>query len=147
MKIDHIGIVVKSIEKGIEHWENVFEYQQLTEAVVNSRERVNVVFMSKEGSLTIKLLEPVDEKSTVYRFAMRGGGLHHLCFKCDDLSSEVQHLKNMGLRVLKNPQPGEAFDNENIAFLFAKNNLNIELIDTDKKASMLGGRDAGKMEG
>ena len=137
MVIDHIGIVVKSIEKGIEQWENIFGYRKMTEPVVNSREKVKVVFMSKEYSITIKLVEPVDETSAVYRFAMRGGGIHHICFKCGDLASELQRLNELGLRILKKPQPGEAFENENIAFLFAKNNLNIELIDTDKKANML----------
>ena len=42
-----------------------------------------------------------------------------------------------GLRILTSPEPGEAFDNELIAFLFAGNGLNIELIDTDKKAGRL----------
>ena len=137
MVIDHIGIVVKSIEKGIEQWENLFGYRKMTEPVVNSREKVKVVFMSKDYSITIKLVEPVDETSAVYRFAMRGGGIHHICFKCGDLASELQRLNELGLRILKKPLPGEAFENENIAFLFAKNNLNIELIDTDKKANML----------
>ncbi|WP_244826054.1 hypothetical protein [Carboxylicivirga linearis] len=35
------------------------------------------------------------------------------------------------------PQPGEAFENENIAFLLAPGNLNIELIDTDKRAGII----------
>ena len=35
------------------------------------------------------------------------------------------------------PQPGEAFNNNKIAFLLAKYGLNIEIIDTDEKAGML----------
>ena len=137
MVIDHIGLVVKSIEKGIEHWEKVFEYRKMTEVVVNSRQKVKVVFLCKENSLTVKLLEPIDEKSSVYKFAMKGGGLHHICFKCNDMNKELQHLSEMGLRVLTPPQPGEAFGNENIAFIYAKHGLNIELIETDIKAKRL----------
>jgi hypothetical protein len=33
MVIDHTGIVVKSIEEGISHWENVFSYKQMREIV------------------------------------------------------------------------------------------------------------------
>jgi len=135
--IDHIGIVVRSIEKGIEHWQGVFEYQKMTEVVVNSRQKVKVVFLSKKNSLTVKLVEPADESSPVYHFAMKGGGLHHICFKCDDMAKELERLGGMGLRLLTPPQPGEAFDNENIAFVFAKQGLNIELIDTDKKAKLV----------
>jgi len=137
MVIDHIGLVVKSIEKAIEHWEKVFEYQQMTEVVVNTRQKVKVVFLCKENSLTVKLIEPVDETSTVYRFAMKGGGLHHLCFKCKGMKKEIIRLNEMGLRTLSQPQPGEAFGNENIAFIYAKHGLNIELIDTDLRAKRL----------
>ena len=38
---------------------------------------------------------------------------------------------------LVQPQPGEAFNNHNIAFLLARYGLNIELIDTDEKAGLL----------
>jgi methylmalonyl-CoA/ethylmalonyl-CoA epimerase len=137
MVIDHIGLVVKSIDKGIEHWEKVFEYRQMTEVVINSRQKVKVVFLCKENSLTVKLIEPTDETSSVFRFAMKGGGLHHMCFKCNDMNNELQRLSEMGLRVLTAPQPGEAFENENVAFIYAKHGLNIELIETDKKAKLL----------
>jgi len=79
MIIDHIGIVVKSLQEGILHWKRVFGYNQMTEPVINNRQKVKVVFLSKEKSLTIKLLEPIDETSSVYTFSKRGGGLHHLC--------------------------------------------------------------------
>lgn len=137
MIIDHIGIAVRSIDEGIEHWKEIFGYEQITEVVVNSRQKVKVVFLAKIDSLTVKLIEPVDETSPVYGFARRGGGLHHLCFKCDDMEHELKQLKTMGLRILATPQPGEAFENENIAFVYAKQGLNIELIDTDKKAKRL----------
>ncbi|MFH2138159.1 MAG: VOC family protein [Candidatus Omnitrophota bacterium] len=134
MIIDHIGIAVRSLETGIEHWKNVFGYEQMTEIVMNTRQKVKVVFLSKEGSLPVKLIEPTDSTSPIYIFTQRGGGLHHLCFKCADLEKEIDREKELGLRVLAAPQPGEAFDNENIAFIFAKHGMNIELIDTDKRA-------------
>jgi len=137
MVIDHLGIVVKSIGEGIKHWERVFEYRQLTDIVTNSRQKVKVVFLSKEDSLTIKLLEPVDKTSPIHNLAQKGGGLHHICFRCEDMNHDLRHLSKMGLRILAAPQPGEAFENEKIAFVAAKHGLNIELIDTLKKAKRL----------
>ena len=46
-------------------------------------------------------------------------------------------MKAMGLKILIPPQPGEAFDDENIAFVYAKHGLNIELIDTDKRIKLV----------
>ncbi len=137
MIIDHIGIVVKNIPDAIEHWKTIFGYEQMTEIVENTRQKVKVVFLKKENSQTIKLIEPSDETSPIFALAKRGGGLHHLCFKCDSLEKQLDEFTEKGLRILTQPQPGEAFDNENIAFVFAKNGLNVELIDTDKKAALL----------
>lgn len=139
MIIDHIGIAVRSIEEGVAYWKGVFGYRQLTEVVVNTRQKVKVAFLVKENSLSVKLIEPTDASSPVYAFAQRGGGLHHLCFRCDDLQDEVSRLSSLGLRVLVPPQPGEAFDNESIAFLFGKHGLNIELVDTEKRACLIQG--------
>lgn len=137
MIIDHIGIAVKSLEAGIENWKKHFGYMQKTEIVINTRQKVRVVFLEKKNSIDIKLIEPLDETSAVFQFAQRGGGLHHLCFKCSNVDEMVENLRNQGMRVLSGPQPGEAFEYEKIAFLFAKQGLNIELIDTDKRARKL----------
>jgi methylmalonyl-CoA/ethylmalonyl-CoA epimerase len=89
MIIDDVGIVVKSIEKGMDLWTRLFGYQQMTEIVINSRQKVRVLFLKKENSIDIKLIEPTDSSSSVFTLAQRGGGLHHLCFKCDDVNTEL----------------------------------------------------------
>lgn len=137
MIIDHLGIVVKSIDIGIKYWEEVFGYKQMTEIVINSRQKVKVVFLTKENSILIKLIEPTDETSPAFTVARKGGGLHHLGFRCKDINEEIIRLKGLGMRVITNPQPGEAFENNQIAFLLGKQAINIELIDTDKKAGQI----------
>ncbi len=136
MVIDHIGIAVRSIEQALRQWETVFGYRQMTEIVTNSRQKVRVVFLSKPDSLPVKLIEATDPSSPVFAFAQRGGGLHHLCFRSNSVEQEMRRLEPLGIRVLSEPQPGEAFDNEKIAFVYA-GGLNIELIDTEKRAQLL----------
>lgn len=137
MIIDHISFAVKSLQDGIEYWENTFGYRQMTEVVVNTRQKVKVVFMSKEESLTIKLIEPVEGNLSLQNFVGRGGGFHHLCFRCDDIGLSMTELKGKGLITLVPPQPGEAFNNHEIAFLLARYGMSIELIDTGEKAALL----------
>ena len=141
--IDHIGIVVQSLEDGIRQWTELFGYTQATEPVENSRQKVRVVFMAKKDSGMIKLVEPTEEDSPIWRQARKGGGLNHICFRCEDVDSAVEQFRNMGLHVLSGPQPGEAFEGGKIAFIFAKLGLNIELIDTDRKAGL---RTSGRNE-
>jgi methylmalonyl-CoA/ethylmalonyl-CoA epimerase len=133
MVIDHIGIVVPCLEQGIDQWEQLFGYHRNSEIVRNTRQKVRVVFLSKPNSLTVKLTEPVSSDSPVFRAARKGGGLHHLCFRCPALQPEIPRLQRLGAQLIVAPQPGEAFNGHQFAFLLAGNNLNIELIDTSEK--------------
>lgn len=137
MIIDHICFAVKDIETAITQWTGAFEYEQMTEIVTNTRQQVKVVFLNREQSVTIKLIEPLPENESVMNFVKRGGGFHHLCFKCEDMEQQIRELNNRGLITLVAPQPGEAFENEDIAFLLTRFGVNIELIETDKKARRL----------
>jgi methylmalonyl-CoA/ethylmalonyl-CoA epimerase len=133
MIIDHIGVVVRSLEEGVQSWEKLFGYRQSSDPVHNTRQKVKVVFLSKTGSLPVKLIEPSDSSSAIFPFARRGGGLHHLCFRCESLSEAVPDLMAKGANFIVPPEPGEAFNNHEIAFFLA-GHLNVELIDTEEKA-------------
>jgi methylmalonyl-CoA/ethylmalonyl-CoA epimerase len=133
MIVDHIGVAVSSLQQGIRDWETLFGYRQISPVVENTRQKVRVVFLAKDSSVPVKLMEPSSPDSPIAQFARKGGGLHHLCFRCDDLDAAVPSLKQAGARFLVSPQPGEAFHNHNIAFCLTPGNLNIELIDTNEK--------------
>ncbi len=137
MIVDHMCFAVKDLRKAIENWSNVFGYRQMTEVVANSRQQVHVVFLTKENSITIKLIEPFKENQSVRKFVSKGGGFHHLCFKCSNLEEKMDELNGKGLITLVAPQTGEAFENEKIAFMLTRFGLNLELIDTDKKTKLI----------
>lgn len=136
MKLDHICFAVKNIEEGISYWENVFGYRQMTNIVNNTLQKVKVVFLSNGESLVIKLIEPLVDNQSLINFVSRGGGFHHICFKVDNMADALIELKGKGLLTLVPPQPGEAFNNNDIAFLLAKHGINVEIIDTDEKAGL-----------
>lgn len=137
MKLDHICFAVKDLKEGMDYWEKVFGYRQLTQIIENTRQKVKVTFLSKEGSINIKLIAPVEDNQSLINFVSRGGGFHHICFRCDDIDETMVELTEKGLLTLVPPQPGEAFNNHRIAFLLARNGVNIELIDTEEKAGLI----------
>ena len=137
MNIDHICFAVSNIEEGIRYWETTFGYAQWTRAVVNTLQKVRVVFMHKDDSIMIKLIEPLEENQSLLNYVNKGGGFHHLCFRVDNMEQQIEELKGKGLLTLVPPQPGEAFNNHDIAFMLAKYGINVELIDTDEKASII----------
>jgi methylmalonyl-CoA/ethylmalonyl-CoA epimerase len=137
MKIDHICFAVKDLNEGVAYWEKVFGYSRMTETVENSIQKVKVTFLRKDDSLLVKLIEPSEGNQSLQNFVNRGGGFHHLCFRCSDIKEEMRELNAKGLITLVPPQPGEAFNNHDIAFMLARFGLNMELIDTDEKAGIL----------
>jgi len=128
MILDHVGIAVHSVEKAALRWE-VLGYRPSAPAVVNELQRAKVQLLAKAGSLPVKLMEPTDPSSPLRGLAQRGGGLHHLCFRCESLDAEVARLQAAGLRLLAPPQPGEAFRDARIAFFYVGDGLTIELLE------------------
>ena len=137
MIIDHICYAVKNLSDGVSFWEKMFGYKQMTRIIENSRQQVKVVFLNKKDSIIIKLIEPVETNQSLLNFVNKGGGYHHICFKCSNMDETMDELKEKGMVPLVRPQPGEAFNNHNIAFLLSRTGLNIELIDTDEKAEII----------
>ncbi len=130
LELDHIGILVKDLETAISTFRSLFGYRQATVPVVNTRQKVRVVFLEREGSLPLKLFEAVEPNSALARAARSGGVLHHLAYYTEDLEGTIESLVALGARVLSPPQPGEAFDDHPIAFLYAGSGMNVELVTT-----------------
>jgi methylmalonyl-CoA/ethylmalonyl-CoA epimerase len=137
MTIDHICFAVKDLAAGIKYWEEVFGYEQFTNPVINTRQKVKVVFLNKDESLQVKLIEPLSDNESLINFVNMGGGFHHLCFRCENMNDQITELKTKGVKMLVPPQPGEAFNNKDIAFFWAKNKLNFELIDNQERAEKI----------
>jgi methylmalonyl-CoA/ethylmalonyl-CoA epimerase len=137
MIIDHICYAIKDLNEGISYWHETFGYNQMTEIIENKIHKVKVVFLHKEGSIMIKLIEPITGNDSLKNFTSHGGGFHHLCFRCENLGRAIEELSAKGLRLISPPAPGEAFENNDIAFMLAKYGMNIELIDTEKKSALI----------
>lgn len=135
MKLDHVCIAVRRIDPAREKLCAMLGYTPRTEKVTNTRQQVVVQFLKKPGSIDLKLIEPADLTSPLVDFVKKGGGLHHLCFRAEDGQAKIQELSDKGARVIAGPQPGEAFDDNLITFLFLGFGLNIEVIDTDERRS------------
>lgn len=138
MRAEHICIAVRSIANVGKRLCAILGYTPKTNPVTNVTEDVNVQFFGKPDSMDIKLIEPASKNSGLVEFLRaKGEGLHHVCFQCDDVEETLQAAIGNGARMTAPPAPGEAFDGETIAFLYVAGGLNIELIDTEKRRSLI----------
>ena len=115
MKIDHLGIAVRSISDSLGFYQDALGLELAqTETVDN--QGVNVALLSV-GESRIELLEPFSEETPVGRFiARRGEGLHHICYEVDDLSTKLEELRSRGVRLLDG-YPRRGAEGKMVAFL------------------------------
>ena len=96
-----------------------------------------MLFLSKDASIDIKLIEPSASDSPLWEFVRKGGGLHHVAFRVPDVEGACTELAGKGARVIAQPAPGEAFDDNLIAFCYLGLGLNAELVDTGARRNQV----------
>ena len=119
MKIDHIGVVVESLEGSIESYCDKFGYDSVSPIFQDNIQKVRVTFLSSsEPSERIELIEPLDESSPVYKFLKSQGGVHHIAYKVNDIKAAVDEAESKGATVICPPVPGAGHDNALVAFIY-----------------------------
>ena len=99
MKIDHVGIAVKSISDVVEVYEKtiglkVSSYDEVHDQGV----RVAMLHIGESG---IELLEPTRPDSPIEKFmSKRGEGIHHIAVRVDNLEEALERVKASGIRVI-----------------------------------------------
>ena len=99
MKIEHIGIATREIEKALSFWRDALGLEVVhTEIVEEQKVRVA---MLPVGEPRIELLEPTSDDSPVAKFIeKRGAGIHHIAVRVDDIRAMLRRLKESGVRLI-----------------------------------------------
>ena len=133
MKLEHIGIAVKNLEKSNDLFKTLFgKAHYKTEAVES--EGVKTSFF-QTGESKIELLEASNPDSAIAKFIeKRGEGIHHIAFEVEDIHAEMKRLEGEGFRLL-NEKPKRGADNKLICFLHPKsaNGVLVELCQEIKE--------------
>ncbi len=127
MKIEHIGIAVKSLESANALFSTLFNQGPYKEEFVES-ESVKTSFFQL-GESKYELLEATAETSAIHKYIeKRGEGIHHIAFEVEDIHAEMERLRGEGFRIL-NEQPKKGADNKLICFVHPKdaNGVLVEL--------------------
>lgn len=92
--IDHVAIVVRSLADSLPRYRALFGIDAASAPTELPRQGVRLCFLAiAGGEARIELLEPTDATGGVARFlAARGEGLHHVCFRSDDVARDLDAL-------------------------------------------------------
>ncbi|MCS3532556.1 methylmalonyl-CoA epimerase [Chryseobacterium sp. JUb7] len=127
MKLEHIGIAVKSLGISDELFTKLLGKESYKKEMVE-REGVITSFY-ETGESKIELLEASKEESPISKFIeKKGEGIHHLAFGVENIVEEVKRLKKEGFQFISE-EPKEGADNKLVVFLHPKstNGVLVEL--------------------
>lgn len=131
--IDHVAIVVRSIDEALPRYQALFGWAPIDEPRIFASQHVRLCFLAPAAGqgAKVELVEPTDDESGVARFlAARGEGLHHVCLISDDLPGDLAALVAAEAELIdREPRPGAHGD---VAFLHprALNGVLWELLST-----------------
>jgi methylmalonyl-CoA epimerase len=132
MKIDHIGIAVKSLADAVRVYEDtiglkVSGYETVEDQGVK-------LAMIPVGDSRIELLEPLYADSPVEKFmAKRGEGIHHIAVSVDNIEEALERFKAAGARLI-DTVPRRGAHNTRIAFIHpsSAHGVLLELVEHGK---------------
>jgi methylmalonyl-CoA/ethylmalonyl-CoA epimerase len=131
IKIDHLGIAVKSIEAGKQFWTNVLGLPfEGVETV--SEQKVTTAFFPV-GESEVELLESTAPDGPIANYIeKRGEGIQHIAFRVENIEAALDELKAKGVRLI-DEKPRLGAGGAKIAFLHPKstNGVLVELCQRD----------------
>jgi methylmalonyl-CoA/ethylmalonyl-CoA epimerase len=118
LKIDHIGVAVKSMEESLDFYENTLGIKaQGFEEV--AEQKVKVAFLPC-GDSEIELLESTDPEGAVARFIEKNGeGVQHVAIRVENIEEALAELKEKGIRLI-DETPRYGAGGARIAFVHPK---------------------------
>jgi len=98
-KIDHIAIVVKSLDDSIAVFDQMFGLKP--EKIEMVQEQGVKAALFPVGPCEIELIEPISPDSGTAKFLeTKGEGIHHICFEVDDVDKELETLEAKGAKLI-----------------------------------------------
>lgn len=106
--LDHIAVAVPGLEDAIARWSADLGLKLDGTEDVPSQQTKTAFLALPAHAAHVELVSPLDGEGPIAdALAKRGPGLHHLCFRTDDIDADVARLKGRGWRFITDgPVPG-----------------------------------------
>ena len=127
MKIDHIGIAVKSLKEVIEKFKKV--YPDLHFHTEKSKDGEMKIAFIKFENIEIELLESSKDESVIDRFIQKKGeGIHHIALEVKNINKSMDKINKSHIRLINN-KPKIGSKDSLVVFLHPKdfNGVLVEL--------------------
>jgi len=129
LKLDHLGIAVKSIDHGKNFWTEVLGLKhEFSETV--EEQKVTTAFLPV-GESEVELLESTSIEGPIAKYIdKKGEGIQHVAFRVENIEEALTELKEKGVKLI-DEKPRKGAGGALIAFLHPKatNGVLVELCE------------------
>jgi methylmalonyl-CoA/ethylmalonyl-CoA epimerase len=133
MTIDHIGIVVGSLDDAATYYATHFGLRESGARMVDPLQDVELQFLEDDLGRRLELIRPLSEDSPAARALKHGGGLNHICYTVGDLDASVAALVASDAKLVRPPVPAVAFNGRRVAFLYTRQRELVEFVEAERR--------------
>ena len=123
MKIHHVGIVCKNIDKSIKDYKKFFNVIEETPVIYDELQNAQLCLLKTDTGLDVEFISGE-------QVANLGKGIsyYHLCYTVDSLEETIHAFESKGALTISMPKPAVLFGGKRVAFLLTKSGL-IEFLE------------------
>ncbi|MDY0039802.1 MAG: methylmalonyl-CoA epimerase [Desulforhabdus sp.] len=123
LKVDHIGIAVKSIEETKKLYHDLLGLSHVGSETVEEQKVTTAFF--PVGDTEVELLESTSEDGPIAKYLeKRGEGVQHIAFRVDNIEQALVELKEKGIKLI-DEKPRRGAGGAKIAFLHPKSTFGV----------------------
>ena len=129
--LDHVAVVVKDLDAAIAIYEDLGLCFSTQREIVEEQ-GVTTAFAQIDQHAHLELLTPFGENGPIHKFLeKKGEGIHHLCFKVNDVQAKTIELSDKGYTLIHN-EPIAGANNCLVNFIHPKSTKGV-LIEISQK--------------
>ena len=118
MRIDHIGIIVKDMQRSIDIYMSL-GYHMSSGVITDEIQHNNVAVLNSKSAPDVELIEPINEMSSIYNFKE---GYHHICYEAEPGEDIIRNFKEMKIgKIFTSPIIAPALNNRKVVFACLQN--------------------------
>ena len=130
LKLHHIGILVKDINKASSEYVQKFGYSIQSGIIHDPVQTAFVQFLKlQDDAAYVELIYPDGPGSKLTKQLKKGGGLNHFCYQTEHIEDSCRDLYAKGMFILQQPVAAVAFPGRRIAWCMGGDGIPVELVE------------------
>lgn len=124
LKIHHVGIVCKKIEKAVRDYKAIYNVVEESPIVHDELQKADLCILKTDTGLDVEFISG----EQVANLLKEKISYYHLCYSVGNLENAISHFEENGCLVISEPKPAILFGGKRVAFLMTSTGL-IELVE------------------